>query len=107
VTDGGYTIAHERDGLGVALIRLAGEFDLNNSDALANALTVTVSDPGVVQIRVDMGGTTFMDSSAIRAVALAYEAAQDRGKPLALVNVQHSVRRIFEIVELAHLIADD
>jgi len=82
-------------------VLLAGEFDMVNAAELAAALTQAVRDAGV--ILVDLGGTTFLDSSAIRAIAMAYEAALDAGRELRLVNVPPPLRRLFEILEMTAL----
>jgi anti-anti-sigma factor len=62
-----------------------------------------VARAGVARVVVDMRDTTFLGSSGIRAIAIGYEAALDAGKELRLENLRHSVRRVFEILEMTAL----
>ena len=97
----GHTITRRREAADVVRVLLAGEFDMVNAAELAAALMQAVRDAGVVL--VDLGGTTFLDSSAIRAIAMAYEAALDAGRVLRLDNVPAPLRRLFEILEMTVL----
>ena len=90
----------------MARVLLAGEFDLDNEAALTDALAEVIADPTVGEVLVDMGDLTFIDSSGLRSVVLAHEAAQDAGKRLALVAPRPGVRRILQIVALTELIDD-
>lgn len=88
-------------------VRLAGEFDIDNTAELAAALLGYVGDPGVERVVLDMGGTTFIDSSGIRAVTDAHYAAVQAGKDYRVVAWPRSVRRLFEILELAEALEGD
>jgi anti-sigma B factor antagonist len=101
-----YSIAHQRDDAGAARVLLAGEFDLNSVAALSDALAEPLADATVDHVLVDMSETTFIDSSGLRALVLAYEAALDAGKRFALVDPQRGVRRLFEIVGLTQMLDD-
>jgi anti-anti-sigma factor len=105
VADDEYSIVHLRGDADAARVLVTGEFDLDNAPALSAALAKALAD--VDHVVVDLSGMTFMDSSALRAIVLAYEAALDVGKRLTLVNPQPPVRRIFEIVELSRMLDDD
>jgi anti-sigma B factor antagonist len=101
--DDAYSIASRREGADTVRLVLVGEFDLRNAQELAAALTTAVRTPGVARIVVDLGGTAFLDSSGIAAVAAAYEIALDTGRQLRLENPQRQVRRLFEILEMTVL----
>lgn len=101
--DDGYRISERPEAADAVRVLLAGEFDLSNAAELTEALTRAVARAGVARVVVDMRDTTFLDSSGIRAIAIAYEAALDAGKEFRLENLQHSVRRVFEILEMTVL----
>ena len=101
--DDGHRITERQDAADAVRVVLAGEFDLNNAAELTDALARAVSRAGVARIVLDMRDTTFLDSSGIRAIAVAYQAALDAGREFWLENLQHSVRRVFEILELTML----
>jgi anti-anti-sigma factor len=104
VDDNGYGISHEPEIAGVGRVVLAGEFDGDNAAELTAALLRTVGDAQVDRIAVDLAGTTFLDSSAIRAVDTAYQAALDAGKQFQLHNLQPHLRRLFEILQMTALL---
>jgi anti-anti-sigma factor len=83
---------------------LAGEFDGDNAAELTAALLRTVGDAQVDRIAVDLAGTTFLDSSAIRALDTAYQAALDAGKQFQLHYLQPHLRRLFEILQMTALL---
>ena len=101
--DDAYSITSRPEGADAVRLVLVGEFDLRNARELAAALTAAVRTPGVARVVVDLGGTAFLDSSGIAAVAAAYEAALDTGRQLRLENPQRQVRRLFEILEMTVL----
>jgi anti-anti-sigma factor len=100
-------ITQQRDEHGVAHVYLTGEFDMENHDALVAALLGAAHDPLVERVVVDLSGTTFMDSSAFHALILARIAADKAGKRFAAVKPTAAVRRIFEILELRDILADE
>jgi anti-anti-sigma factor len=96
-----HTISHQVEGPGVVRVFVSGEFDMDNSDDLAAALNDIIADPAVERLIVDLGGTTFMDSSGIRAFMQAHHAATCASKRFHVVNWRTSVRRVFELLGLA------
>jgi anti-anti-sigma factor len=95
------------DRSGVAQLCLVGEFDLDNQDALLQFLRDTINDPAVRRIMVDLSGTTFMDSSGIRALQTGHAQAEAAGKQLRGRNPHPNVRRVFEILGILDLISDE
>ena len=91
----------------MARVDLVGEFDTDNHASLLNLLLGVIQDPAVNRVLVDMQATTFVDSHAIRALEFSRAAADAANKPLHLVNLAPNVRRIFELLELRDLLADE
>ncbi len=107
MVDQSFPIIFHIDEQGVATVSLIGEFDADNHAALLHYLLGAVYDPAVTGVLVDMRATTFIDSSAIRAMEMGRAAALAEKKTLHAVDPQPSVRRIFEVLELDDLLADD
>jgi anti-sigma B factor antagonist len=75
---------------------VAGELDVSTVDQLREAL----EQLGVegAELRLDLGGVTFMDSSGIRALMEADAAARANGHTLSITRPSRQVRRILEAV---------
>ena len=83
----------------VALIELAGEFDLAGIQTFEAELTKLEAESPAV-IVVDLSRLRFMDSSGLRALVVADQRAQKAGRRLAIVPGPPGVRRVFEITQL-------
>jgi len=79
-----------------AVIALAGELDLAGAAALERELAGL--DAGAVV--VDLRGLGFMDSSGLRALAVAAQRAQRAGRRFALVPGAAQVMRVFDITRM-------
>ena len=79
-----------------AVIALAGELDLAGAAALERELAGV--DAGAVV--VDLRGLGFMDSSGLRALAVAAQRAQRAGRRFALVPGAAQVMRVFDITRM-------
>jgi anti-anti-sigma factor len=102
-----YEISCRADGPGVVRVSLTGEFDLENSAELAAVLHEVADDPAVDRVTLDMAGTTFIDSSGVRAVMNAHHAACQGGKSFRVASWSRGVRRLFELLELADALEQD
>lgn len=76
-----------------AVVSLAGELDLAGAATLERELE-GLQDAAVV---VDLRGLGFMDSSGLRALAVAALRAQDAGRRFALVPGAARVMRVFDV----------
>jgi len=89
------TLKVERDG-DVHCIRLAGELDLANAEALDRELNVALAD-GKCQIHVDMRELTFIDSTGLALLVAALGQDGD-GKRLRFVpSPSPAVTRVMQI----------
>ena len=83
-----------------ATIALRGELDQSTAAQLREAVA-TALDAGAADIRVDLGEVTFVGSSGLGALVRAHQAAQGRGRRLALDGVSDI---LFERLHLAGLV---
>ena len=81
----------------IAIIILLGGIDYSSQEELRNGITKALSTEEVREIQVDFTKTSFLDSSAIRALILLQKEAGSRGKSLVLLNCNEYMRDIFEI----------
>jgi anti-anti-sigma factor len=75
------------------LVRLAGDYDLTRKDELA-ALFAPLE--GNREIVIDMHDVTYMDSTVLRELAALHQKNPHR--PVSLLGVDRSIRRILRIV---------
>ena len=96
-----FTITSLRDDDGSVTVAPAGEIDINVKEPLLAALTAAIAAPGVQQVRIDMAGVTFLDSSALSALIVARKQAERQLVNYRLTNASGVVSRILEINGLA------
>lgn len=79
----------------------SGELDIAD-ESLQKILGDLAGDSrGIV---VDLLNVTFIDSSVVRALVLAYREARDSGGWLRVVYTHHLIRRVIEICGLAEVL---
>lgn len=78
-----------------------GELDIADESLQRVLVDLAPDSRGIV---VDLLNVTFIDSSVVRALALAYRDATDRGGWLRVVYTHHMIRRVLEICGLAELL---
>ena len=79
-----------------AVVSLAGELDLAGAATLERELA-GLQDSTVV---VDLRGLGFIDSSGLRALAVAAMRAQSAGRRFALVPGAARVMRVFDVTRM-------
>jgi anti-anti-sigma factor len=85
---------------GVAVVALRGELDVAATPALDDALLAAADEPAVQGIVIDLSSLDFMDSSGLRAIAMAHQRLRGRGFQFALVRGGDPVHRVFEITRM-------
>lgn len=88
-----------------AVVTPFGELDCWNVPALEQRL-LDVRDTGVGHLELDLGGLSFLDSSAIALVLRWSRAAAEHGFMLRVRAASPQVRRIFELTAITHLLDD-
>jgi anti-anti-sigma factor len=78
------------------VVRIAGDVDLANADAVHSILRdLVASNPRAICIELD--GLTFMDSFGLSRLMMAQQAAIDSGVLLSVRGVPESTRRVFVV----------
>ncbi|MFE9812007.1 STAS domain-containing protein [Streptomyces sp. NPDC005227] len=88
---------------GIRVLALAGELDADNAGALRQALRIEEESARLTVL--DLGGITFMDSSAISVLAAARRDADAAGGWLRMAALTAPVERVVELVGLDTIIA--
>lgn len=86
-----------RDDRGCRVGQPSGEIDMDNAAILEDRLMALVDQGHTV---LDLSGVTFLDSTALGAVIVAYRRGQAVGHNLRLAGAAGWVRRILQITEL-------
>jgi anti-anti-sigma factor len=87
---------------GNTVIVLQGRFDFNTHrefrDAVERALNEAAPD-----IRVDLAGVEYLDSSALGMLLMLRDKAKGAGKTVALANPRGAVRQVIDIANFGKL----
>jgi anti-anti-sigma factor len=78
---------------GALVVHVEGDLDMATSGALADALDAANGG----RIVIDLGGCTFVDSSAVRVLMSAARSAEESGRTLSLVARDPGILRVLEI----------
>jgi anti-anti-sigma factor len=82
-----------------AEVAVRGEVDIHSCGDLEKALS-DLADDGVVTVRLDLAGVSFIDSSGLRALVVGHKILQDRGGSLVVANPSPSTARLLEVTGL-------
>jgi anti-sigma B factor antagonist len=80
-------------------VTVAGELDMADAGSVAQVL-VDAADAGRPVLRLQLSGLTFADSSAIKAIILGANAAEQRGVTYELINPHGRVQRLLQVTGL-------
>lgn len=87
------------NGDGVVVVRLAGELDQSAAPQLEACLDALRAE-GARDVRLDLSGLSFCDSSGISAMVTASRQCRRLGGRLSIASPQAAVRRVLEITGL-------
>jgi len=87
---------HQQDG--VTVVAFEGEIDLEVSPRARDLLLDCVGRGH--DLRVDLAGVTYIDSSGVASLVEAFQSARRRGTTFALAGVSAPVRRVLELGRL-------
>lgn len=93
------SIETELDGSGAQIVKLLGEIDISNADAIGRELDRVVADSHSPVI-IDLSGLEFMDSSGIAMLLRAVGGATS----VEIRNPSRIVRRIIECTGLIDIL---
>ena len=86
---------------GLAVVHVAGDFDLSNVEIFEAALEPSVSAGLVV---IELAACTFLDSSALRTLVRAQRRVAEAGGRLVLVAPSQPAKRVLDIAALDRFI---
>jgi anti-anti-sigma factor len=92
VTQPSYQIVRE-----AAVVRLAGDFDINARDEMRSALLDAVRAAGPAEVVIDFDDAAFLDSEAMGALIEGLNAGREAGVPLRIVNARGLVHRVLDV----------
>jgi anti-sigma B factor antagonist len=90
-----------READGTLGIRLNGEIDFTNATAVSDEIRAAVSQERPNTVRVDMSGVTFLDSSGIGVLVVAYKEATAAGAEYEVVG---PIPAVYEQLRLTGLV---
>jgi anti-anti-sigma factor len=79
---------------GIALVSIAGELDLSNTERLHECLHAAI-DAGAVEMLVDIEHLTFMDSTGVSVLAGAHKRLSMAGGTFTLLSPVPALERLF------------
>ena len=85
------------------LVTVSGEIDLETSAQLSSVLADL---DGGGQVRLDLGDVTYIDSTGLRVLLTARDAAAEAGGSLRVSATSSIVARLIEITGSADLLGD-
>jgi anti-anti-sigma factor len=91
VTQPSYQIVRE-----AAVVRLAGDFDINARDEMRTALLEAVRS-APAEVVIDFDAAVFLDSEAMGALIEGLNAGREAGVPLRIVNAHGLVHRVLDV----------
>jgi anti-anti-sigma factor len=91
----------------VLCLAVAGEIDMASTDLLDAAIRRAFAIDGIARVVLDMQRTTFLDSSGVRSLLLADQAATESGIAFRIMNPPPIARRVLELTGVFELLAQD
>lgn len=91
------TIEHV-DGDAKALLRVEGDVDVVSAGDLGEALEHVIAN-GATDVRLDLAGVPFLDSTGLTVLLTARTQLEDRGT-VVVEAASHAVQRTFEVAGL-------
>ena len=85
------------------VVSIVGELDMADGD-LVGKILIDAADARKPIIQLELSGLRFADSSAIKAILIGAQAAEQRGVTYELVNPHERVRRLLEVTGLANVL---
>lgn len=89
-----------------AVVRLAGEFDINARDEILDVLLEAVREAGPAEVVLDFDAVAFLDSEAMGALIEGLNAGREVDVPLRIVNARGMVHRVLDVSGVLALFND-
>ncbi len=92
------TVTSNEKQAGVFVVSAFGSLDTNTHQVLEKKMDHLIHAGGARVITLDMGGIEYISSMGVRVVLKSKKDLNRRGGTLILANLQHQVKRVFEII---------
>jgi anti-anti-sigma factor len=92
------TVTSNEKQAGVFVVSAFGSLDTNTHQILEKKMDHLIQTGGARVITLDMGGIDYISSMGVRVVLKSKKDLNRRGGTLMLANLQHQVKRVFEII---------
>lgn len=87
-----------------ATIRLSGRFDFNAHREFRQAVDTVLAAGELTEIRVDLGGVDYLDSSALGMLLMVRDKAKSAGnRTVVLCNAKGGVKHVLDIANFGKL----
>lgn len=90
-------------GDGAAVVTVAGRLDMVSAPRLRSTVTDTVED-GRSRVVVDLGETTFLDSSGLGALIAALKTTRQAGGDLRIARVGEQSMMVLELTRMTSVL---
>lgn len=87
---------------GSTAIVLQGRFDFNAHREFRDAVDRALKEPAP-EIKVDLAGVDYLDSSALGMLLMLRDKAKGAGKSVSLVSARGAVKQVIEIANFGKL----
>lgn len=80
---------------------VAGELDLRSVDAVRHALRALADDVTPAEVRLDLAGVTFIDSTTVGVLVVTARQLAARGQRLVVARRSPAVERVLDVLGLS------
>jgi len=87
------------DATNTSTVSLEGRFDAHELDPFRDKIDL-LTESGVFNINVDLGGVEFLDSTALAELVRGMKRCRENGGDLVLTSLSDPVRVILELTKL-------
>ncbi len=88
--------------VGVGVLKVQGEVDLDTVKQLADKLNEVVEKRGIHRLILDMAETQYVNSTALATLVKFSEKCREKGGGIALANTVPRVKLVFEMLGLLY-----
>lgn len=81
----------------MVVMRMSGEIDHHTSKGMRDALETELKRSGAVNIALDLGNVTFMDSSGIGVIIGRYKTVSALGGKIIIYNASDQIQRLLRM----------
>jgi anti-anti-sigma factor len=85
-------------GDGLTCVAVAGDIDMSTGDTFRRTLTRHLREPGLHELRLDLGSLSFIDSNGVAVLIGACRVADERDISFGLINAPARIRSVLELM---------